>query len=279
MLNIRKIFTEAAAQPSWEQERNSFFKAVQHDDAATVRATGAKYPDCVSWSNGQMPLEIAIRRGARQSFDALMALNADVNARCGSQEVYPLHAAIAAKRVDFAEKLLDAGARTEKRGWRVMGGNGEEFTALAVAIEKNDSAAVALLIDKGANPTAPCLLREYARKSFTPIAYARDQGRFALADLVASKIAAKKCREAAPAATQPEDETPADSGSQAITVRSPLRLNPAFPGHRGSHERAREGPRTVRAERRVPSAFCFSPDHGGAMTGVPSARGRASIPI
>jgi ankyrin repeat protein len=210
MFDIQKIFSNAGALPSWDQERNGFFKAVKENDGATVQAIGAKYPDCVLWNNGKTPVEIAIRHGADKSLDALIALKANVDVDLGEKKGSLLHVAIACKRIDIAEKLIAAGASVDAKSVR-WGGDGykQKFTALAVAIDRNDRAAVTFLLDKGASTNGgACLVLPGGYDSdgekFGPVEYARAMNRNRMADFIRHRNETLT----APAAETPAAATP-----------------------------------------------------------------------
>jgi ankyrin repeat protein len=224
MPNARKSFHAAAR--SWEQERNGFFESVKSNDVAAVRAVGEKYPECASWNNGMTPLEIAMKHGAADSFDALLALNPDVNNHPRGGR-YPLHHAIAWNRPDFAEKLIDAGARIDAVNFRFCKLHyGEYFNAMAVAIEKNDGAAVALLIDKGADVWQACVSPQKKWDSIpvqiSAIDYAKKLKRRALVDLMRSKNA-----RAAAVASGGQPSQASGNAGECIAVLKPLRLTGA----------------------------------------------------
>jgi ankyrin repeat protein len=167
----------AAATP--EQTRD-FFRAVQMDDARTVRTLlGARVgANTVNPLGGEPPLVLAVREGAMRVFavllddpgtqvdaaalngntalmmaaykqnraaaDALIAKGAAVN-RPGWT---PLHYAAASGDDAIARLLLEHGARLDARSPPASGG----FTPLMMAAREGHDASARLLLEAGADP-------------------------------------------------------------------------------------------------------------------------------
>ena len=119
--------------------------------------------------DGWTPLHLAAHFGQEGAVEALLAAEASVHARSGNaMHNTPLHAALAGRSHGVTARLLAAGAEVDAR-------QGGGYTALHEAALLGDADLVRLLLDHGADPTAP------ADDGLTPIALARDKGHAAVA--------------------------------------------------------------------------------------------------
>lgn len=124
----------------------AFFRAVNVDDARTVRALLAEgFDPNTPDSKGQRPLTLAMRDEAVQVAGVLLQHPAiQVDAPNTSNET-PLMMAALRGRADWVTRLLAAGAAIERDGWN----------ALHYAACSPEPAVVALLLDRGARIEAP----------------------------------------------------------------------------------------------------------------------------
>lgn len=133
-----------------------FFQAVSRDDGRTVRQLMERGFDPNSRDpKGQTALHLALRDGSPAVAEALWASPAlDVNAANAHGET-PLMMAALRGRLDWAQRLLDRGAKVHKEGW----------SPIHYAATGPDPKLMAMLLDKGApidaespNRTTPLMM-------------------------------------------------------------------------------------------------------------------------
>jgi ankyrin repeat protein len=138
------------------QAYEDFFRAVNRDDGRSVAQWLARGFDPNSRDpNGQTALHLALRDGQPQVADALWARpDLDVNALNGAQESLLMMAALKG-RLDWAQRLLDRGARVHLEGW----------SPIHYAAAGPEPRVVALLLERGApiealspNRTTPLMM-------------------------------------------------------------------------------------------------------------------------
>ena len=166
----------AAPTPS---ETADFFRAVQMDDARTVRSLLGKVdPNQANPVGGEPPLVLAVREGAMQVFDALLrhpGTNVDAPALNGNTALMmaaykhnkpaaealiakgaavnrpgwtPLHYAAASGDNDIARLLLARGARIDAQSPPASG----KFTPLMMAAREGHEDTAVFLLGQGADP-------------------------------------------------------------------------------------------------------------------------------
>ena len=148
-------------------DRIALFLALRAGDRDGVAAVLQRDPRAVNaperWSDDEAlsggftlahratPLVAAARLGDRAMVELLLSAGAEVDGRCGCAAAdTPLFAAVAHRRLDVAERLLAAGARTEAA-------NGRGFTPLLLAAFRGDREAESLLLSAGADGEARAL--------------------------------------------------------------------------------------------------------------------------
>jgi len=140
---------------SWSQFEGApvFFRAVDLDNAATVRDMLERGFDPNTPSEkGQLPLYLAMREGSFRVADLLLAQpQLRVDAANAAGETALMMAALRG-HVEWVRRLLDRGAALEREGW----------TPLHYAASGEGTAAVALLLDRGARIDAPSANRSTA---------------------------------------------------------------------------------------------------------------------
>jgi ankyrin repeat protein len=152
---------QAAPTPA---QTTDFFRAVQMDDAGTVRALLGKVdPNQVNPVGGEPALVLAVREGAMQVFDALLrypGTNVDAPAMNGNTALM-----MAAYKHDkpAAEALIAKGAAVNRPGW----------TPLHYAAASGDDDIARLLLAHGAriDATSPP-----ASGAYTPLMMAAREG-------------------------------------------------------------------------------------------------------
>jgi ankyrin repeat protein len=155
----------AASAPAPAASVVPFFRAVQLDDAGTVRkllASGVD-PNGINPLGGEPGLVLALRHGAMQVFDVLVAqpgVNLEAPAMNGNTALM-----MAAYQHNGAAvtALLARGAAVTQPGW----------TALHYAAAAGDDAITRQLLDRGAAIDAPSPL---ASGKFTPLMMAAREG-------------------------------------------------------------------------------------------------------
>jgi ankyrin repeat protein len=182
MTLIRSMLLVAAlAAPALAvaDQTSDFFRAVQIDDAGTVRTLLGKVdPNGVNPVGGEPALVLAVREGSMQVFDALLrhpGTNVDAAALNGNTALMmaaykhnrpaaealiakgaavnrpgwtPLHYAAASGDDDIARLLLAHGARIDAQSPPASG----KFTPLMMAAREGHEDTAVLLLGQGADP-------------------------------------------------------------------------------------------------------------------------------
>jgi ankyrin repeat protein len=154
-----------AAQAGTPAQTRDFFRAVQMDDARTVRNLMGKAvdPNAPNPLGGEPALVVAVREGAMQVVQALLAdpgVQVDAPALNGNTA---LMMAAYKRNPAAAEALLARGAAVNRPGW----------TPLHYAAASGDDAIARMLLQHGARVDAPS---PPASGSFTPLMMAAREG-------------------------------------------------------------------------------------------------------
>jgi ankyrin repeat protein len=164
---LRSILLAAAlAAPAMAMadQTGDFFRAVQMDDARTVRSLLGKVdPNQANPVGGEPPLVLAVREGAMQAFDALLrhpGTNVDAPALNGNTA---LMMAAFKHNKPAAEALIAKGAAVNRPGW----------TPLHYAAASGDDEIARLLLAHGARVDAQS---PPASGKFTPLMMAAREG-------------------------------------------------------------------------------------------------------
>ena len=167
MTLLRAILLAAAlAAPAMAMadQTSDFFRAVQMDDARTVRSLLGKVdPNQANPVGGEPPLVLAVREGAMQVFDALLrhpGTNVDAPALNGNTA---LMMAAFKHNKPAAEALIAKGAAVNRPGW----------TPLHYAAASGDDEIARLLLARGARVDAQS---PPASGKFTPLMMAAREG-------------------------------------------------------------------------------------------------------
>jgi ankyrin repeat protein len=145
---------------------SSFFRAVQMDDARTVKTMlGAQVdPNDTNPIGGEPPLVLALREGSMAVFETLLAhpgTRVDTPALNGNTAL--MMAAFKGNRA-AAEALIAKGAAVNRPGW----------TPLHYAAAAGDDAIAGLLLEHGARIDAPS---PRASGTYTPLMLAAREGK------------------------------------------------------------------------------------------------------
>jgi ankyrin repeat protein len=156
-----------------------FFQAVSRDDADTVRTLLQHGFDPNSRNpEGQTALHLALRDQSERIAQALWSSPAlDINALNGSEES-PLMMAALRGDLQWAQRLLERGAKMHKDGW----------SPLHYAATGPEPKIVAMLLDRGAPVDALSPNRS------TPLMMAANYGAEASVDLLLARGADKRLR-------------------------------------------------------------------------------------
>ena len=165
-----------AVQPPTPQQVNAFFRAVQMNDASTVREMVGKVVNAneINPLGGEPALVLAIREGASGVVRALLAHpGTDLERKAMNGNTALMMAAFKGDE-DTALALLDKGAKVDQAGW----------TALHYAAAGGNDAIAALLLARGARIDA---LSPRASGALTPLMMAAREGHDGTAKLLLAK--------------------------------------------------------------------------------------------
>ena len=170
------VSVAVAAQPPSEQQLSSFFRAVQMDDATTVRKMVGTVVNANERNplGGEPALVLAIREGAKSVVQDLLAhpgLDLERTAVNGNTA---LMMAAFKRDGETTRALLDKGAKINQPGW----------TALHYAAAGGDDKIAQLLIERGAQIDA---LSPRPTGAMTPLMMAAREGHDAVVRLLLAK--------------------------------------------------------------------------------------------
>ncbi len=170
------VSVAVAAQPPSEQQLSSFFRAVQMDDATTVRKMVGTVVNANERNplGGEPALVLAIREGAKSVVQDLLAhpgLDLERTAVNGNTA---LMMAAFKRDGETTRALLDKGAKVNQPGW----------TALHYAAAGGDDKIAQLLIERGAQIDA---LSPRPTGAMTPLMMAAREGHDAMVRLLLAR--------------------------------------------------------------------------------------------
>lgn len=175
-LLVGAIASAHAVAPPTEQQVNSFFRAVQMDDASTVRKMVGPVVNANELNplNGEPALVVAIREGSREVIRELLRHPGTDLERKASNGNTALMMAAFKRDEDAARALIERGAKINQPGW----------TALHYAAASGDDKIAQLLIERGAKLDA---LSPRPSGAFTPLMMAAREGHETTARLLVAK--------------------------------------------------------------------------------------------
>ena len=165
-----------AAQAPNEKQVSSFFRAVQMDDASTVRKMVGTVVNANELNplGGEPALVLAIREGSRAVVQDLLAHpGTDLERKAVNGNTALMMAAFK-RDGDTVRALLDKGAKVNQPGW----------TALHYAAASGDVAISQLLIERGAQVNA---LSPRPSGAVTPLMMAAREGQDGIVRLLLAK--------------------------------------------------------------------------------------------
>jgi len=179
------ITSAHAVEPPTEQQVNSFFRAVQMDDASTVRKMVGAVVNANELNplGGEPALVVAIREGSREVIRELLRHPGTDLERKALNGNTALMMAAYKKDEEAARALVERGAKVNQPGW----------TALHYAAASGDDKIAQLLIARGAKLDAASPKPSGA---FTPLMMAAREGHDATARLLVAKGARTGLRNA-----------------------------------------------------------------------------------
>lgn len=165
-----------AVEPPTPKQVTSFFRAVQLNDASTVREMVGTVVNANELNplGGEPALVVAIRENARAVVRVLLAHPGTDLERKALNGNTALMMAAFKRDEETARLLIEKGAKINQQGW----------TALHYAAASGDEAIAALLIARGAQLDA---LSPKASGAFTPLMMAAREGHDAAARLLLEK--------------------------------------------------------------------------------------------
>ncbi|WP_306397562.1 ankyrin repeat domain-containing protein [Telluria beijingensis] len=166
----------AAPPPPSEQQVTAFFRAVQLDDADTVRTMVGAVVNANELNplGGEPPLVLAIREGSREVVRELLRHPGTDLERQALNGNTALMMAAFKRDEDVVRALLAKGAKVNQPGW----------TALHYAAASGDEKIAQLLIERGAQIDA---LSPRASGAFTPLMLAAREGQESTARLLLAR--------------------------------------------------------------------------------------------
>jgi len=165
-----------AAQAPTEKQVSSFFRAVQMDDASTVRKMVGTVVNANELNplGGEPALVLAIREGSATVVQDLLAHpGTDLERKAVNGNTALMMAAFK-RDGDTVRALLDKGAKVNQPGW----------TALHYAAASGDAAIAQLLIERGAKLDA---LSPRPSGAVTPLMMAAREGQDGIVRLLVAK--------------------------------------------------------------------------------------------
>lgn len=165
-----------AAEPPTDKQVSSFFRAVQMDDASTVRKMVGTVVNANQLNplGGEPALVLAIREGSAAVVQDLLAHpGTDLERRAVNGNTALMMAAFK-RDGDTVRALLDKGAKVNQPGW----------TALHYAAASGDAAIAQLLIERGAKLDA---LSPRPSGAVTPLMMAAREGQDGIVRLLLAK--------------------------------------------------------------------------------------------
>lgn len=165
-----------AAEPPTPQQVTTFFRAVQLDDADTVRKMVGTTVNAneINPLGGEPALVLAIREGAYGVVRALLAHpGTDLERKAVNGNTALMMTAFKGDE-ESARRLLDKGAKVNQPGW----------TALHYAAASGDDAIATLLLERGAKIDA---LSPKASGALTPLMMAAREGKASTARVLLGK--------------------------------------------------------------------------------------------
>ena len=165
-----------AAEPPTDKQVSSFFRAVQMDDASTVRKMVGTVVNANELNplGGEPALVLAIREGSTAVVQDLLAHpGTDLERKAVNGNTALMMAAFK-RDGDTVRALLDKGAKVNQPGW----------TALHYAAASGDVAIAQLLIERGAQVNA---LSPRPSGAVTPLMMAAREGQDGIVRLLLAK--------------------------------------------------------------------------------------------
>jgi len=165
-----------AAEPPTDKQVSSFFRAVQMDDASTVRKMVGTVVNANELNplGGEPALVLAIREGSAAVVQDLLAHpGTDLERKAVNGNTALMMAAFK-RDGDTVRALLDKGAKVNQPGW----------TALHYAAASGDAAIAQLLIERGAKLDA---LSPRPSGAVTPLMMAAREGQDGIVRLLLAK--------------------------------------------------------------------------------------------
>jgi len=165
-----------AAEPPTDKQVSSFFRAVQMDDASTVRKMVGAVVNANELNplGGEPALVLAIREGSTAVVQDLLAHpGTDLERKAVNGNTALMMAAFK-RDGDTVRALLDKGAKVNQPGW----------TALHYAAASGDAAIAQLLIERGAKLDA---LSPRPSGAVTPLMMAAREGQDGIVRLLLAK--------------------------------------------------------------------------------------------
>lgn len=175
VLSVVAVGANAAQAPN-EKQVSSFFRAVQMDDASTVRKMVGTVVNANEFNplGGEPALVLAIREGSTAVVQDLLAHpGTDLERKAVNGNTALMMAAFK-RDGDTVRALLDKGAKVNQPGW----------TALHYAAASGDVAIAQLLIERGAQVNA---LSPRPSGAVTPLMMAAREGQDGIVRLLLAK--------------------------------------------------------------------------------------------
>jgi ankyrin repeat protein len=162
-----------AAQAATPAQVASFFRAVQIDNAGAVKKmlAGMIDPNLINPVSGEPPMVMALREGATQVFEVLLAHPATKLETAAANGNTALMMAAYKRNLPAARALLDKGAQVDRLGW----------TPLHYAAASGADDIARLLLERRADIDATSPIRS---GKYTPLMMAAREGQDAVVRLL-----------------------------------------------------------------------------------------------